>query len=104
MRIPLLPTFSVKWRILTYELTAIAKEDLRHIALYITEQAGDKNIATRFVHDLQKNVKFLSISPSAALFRKTITMSQDHRFNRWLAPPLKGVITGLAPKRGTELY
>ena len=33
-----------------------------------------------------------------------IQLSQDHRFNRWLAPPLKGVITGLAPKRGTELY
>ena len=30
------------------------------------------------------------------------TKSQDHRLNRWLAQPLKGAPTGLAPIRGTE--
>ena len=32
------------------------------------------------------------------------TSSHDHRPYRWLALPLEGAITGLTPKRGTELH
>ena len=41
------------------EFTDTAKQDLREIAFYIAEQAKDKNIAIRFVKELQEKYKNL---------------------------------------------
>lgn len=63
------------------KLTATAKEDLRHIALYIAEQAGDKNIVTRFVHDLQEKCKILERFPECgSIPQDRVLMSSGYRF------------------------
>jgi plasmid stabilization system protein ParE len=61
--------------------TDTAKEDLRNIAVYIAEQAGDKEPAIRFVNGLREKVKILETFPeSGAVPDDRILKSAGHRF------------------------
>lgn len=63
------------------KFTATAKEDLRSIAYYIAEQSKDKEIATRFVKQLQEKCKILEDFPeSGAIPKDRIMMSAGYRF------------------------
>lgn len=61
--------------------TDTAKEDLRNIAMYITEQSKDKNIAIRFVNELRSKCKILEQFPeSGAIPRDRVLKSLGYRF------------------------
>ena len=61
--------------------TDTAKSDLREIAIYIAERAQDKNIAIRFVKELQDVAKILETFPeSGAIPRDRILKSSGYRF------------------------
>lgn len=61
--------------------TDTAKADLREIAVYIAEQTRDKQIAIRFVKELQANAKILETFPeSGAIPRDRVLRSSGYRF------------------------
>ena len=61
--------------------TDTAKSDLREIAVYIAEHAKDKNIAIRFVKELQNETKVLETFPeSGAIPRDRVLKSSGYRF------------------------
>ena len=63
------------------EFTDTAKQDLREIAFYIAEQAKDKNIAIRFVKELQEKCKILEAFPeSGAIPKDRMMKSAGYRF------------------------
>jgi toxin ParE1/3/4 len=63
------------------ELTTTAKEDLRNIAYYIAEQSQDKEIAIRFIKQLQEKCKILEDFPeSGAIPKDRVMMSAGYRF------------------------
>ena len=62
-------------------LTDTAREDLRNIAVYLAEQAGDKEPAIRFVNVLREKVKVLeSFFESGAIPNDRILKSAGYRF------------------------
>lgn len=61
--------------------TDTAKSDLREIALYIAERAKDKNVAIRFIKELQDETMILETFPeSGAIPRDRILKSNGYRF------------------------
>ena len=61
--------------------TDTAKSDLREIAIYIAERAQDKQIAIRFVKELQSITKILETFPeSGAIPRDRVLKSSGYRF------------------------
>ena len=63
------------------KLTVTAKNDLRSIALYIAEHSGDKNIAARFVRELQETCKILEQFPECgSIPEDRVLMSAGYRF------------------------
>ena len=63
------------------KFTATAKEDLRGIAYYIAEQSKDKEIAARFIKQLQEKCKILEEFPeSGAIPKDRVMMSAGYRF------------------------
>ena len=63
------------------KFTATAKEDLRGIAYYIAEQSQDKELAARFVKQLQEKCKILEEFPeSGAIPKDRVMMSAGYRF------------------------
>ena len=63
------------------KFTATAKDDLRGIAYYIAEQSKDKEIAARFVKQLQEKCKILEEFPeSGAIPKDRVMMSAGYRF------------------------
>ena len=63
------------------KLTATAKEDLKGIALYIYEQSKDKNIAGRFIKELQEKCDVLKEFPKiGAIPKDRVLMSSGYRF------------------------
>lgn len=61
--------------------TNTAKEDLREIAFHIAEKAQDKNIAIRFVKELQETTKTLETFPeSGAIPKDRVLVSNGYRF------------------------
>ena len=61
--------------------TDTAKSDLREIAVYIAERAKEKNIAIRFIKDLQNETKILESFPeSGAIPKDRILKSSGYRF------------------------
>jgi plasmid stabilization system protein ParE len=62
-------------------LTDTAKQDLRAIAFYITEESKDKDIAKRFVNELREETSRLGTLPNAgALPRDRILKSLGYRY------------------------
>ena len=61
--------------------TDTAKADLHEIALYIAERAHDKQIAIRFIKELQATTKILETFPeSGAIPRDRVLKSSGYRF------------------------
>jgi len=61
--------------------TDTAKADLREIALYIAEQSKDRNIAIRFVKELQERTNILADFPeSGSIPRDRVLKSMGYRF------------------------
>lgn len=61
--------------------TDTAKADLREIAVYIAERAQDKQIAIRFVKELQASAKILETFPeSGAIPRDRVLKCSGYRF------------------------
>lgn len=61
--------------------TDTAKSDLREIAISIAELAKDKNIAIRYVKELQESTRVLETFPeSGAIPRDRILKSSGYRF------------------------
>lgn len=61
--------------------TDTAKSDLREIAVYIADRAKDKQIAIRFVKELQGVTKILETFPgSGAIPRDRVLKSSGYRF------------------------
>lgn len=61
--------------------TDTAKSDLRNIASYIADVSKDKNIAIRFVKELQKETEILKQFPeSGAIPKDTVLKSNGYRF------------------------
>ena len=61
--------------------TDTARSDLREIAMYLAEQSKDKNVAIRFVKELQNETKILESFPeSGAIPRDRILKSSGYRF------------------------
>ena len=61
--------------------TDTAKSDLREISISIAELAKDKNIAIRYVKELQESTKILETFPeSGAIPRDLILKSSGYRF------------------------
>ena len=61
--------------------TDTAKSDLRDIALYIAELSKDKNLAIRFVTELQKETEILKQFPeSGAIPADRVLKSNGYRF------------------------
>ena len=61
--------------------TDTAKSDLREIAISIAELAKDKNIAIRYVKELQESTNILETFPeSGAIPRDRILKSSGYRF------------------------
>ena len=61
--------------------TDTAKSDLRDIALYIAELSKDKNLAIRFVTELQKETEILKQFPeSGAIPEDRVLKSSGYRF------------------------
>lgn len=62
-------------------LTETAKADLREIALFIADQAKDKNVAIRFTRELQEKWKILEEFPQmGALPKDRVLVSYGFRF------------------------
>ena len=62
-------------------VTDTAKTDLRDIAVYIADLSKDKNLAIRFVKELQKKTKILEQFPeSGAIPRDRVLKSSGYRF------------------------
>lgn len=63
------------------KFTATAKEDLRSVAYYIAHESGDKDVAERFVKDIQKKCELLVDFPEiGALPRDRVLVSLGYRF------------------------
>lgn len=63
------------------EFTDTAKEDLRSLAYRLAELSKDKELAKRFVRELQQSCKMLETFPeSGALPRDRILRSSGYRF------------------------
>lgn len=63
------------------KFTATAKSDLRDIAFYIAEQAKDREIAIRFVGELQERCRILEEYPeSGSVPSDRVLMSSGYRF------------------------
>lgn len=63
------------------KFTATAKEDLRNIAIYITEASGEKSVAVNFVNELRQKTKILEDFPeSGSLPRDRVMLSAGYRF------------------------
>ena len=63
------------------KLTATAKADLRSIALYLAEQSKDKEVAARFVSELQQTCNILEQFPeSGSIPKDRVLMSTGYRF------------------------
>ena len=61
--------------------TDTAKSDLREIAVYIAERAKDRNVAIRFIKELQNETKILEAFPeSGAVPKDRILKSNGYRF------------------------
>ena len=61
--------------------TDTAKSDLRDIATYIADMSKDKNLAIRFVKELQERAKILEQFPeSGAIPRDRVLKSTGYRF------------------------
>ena len=61
--------------------TDTAKSDLREIALYIADRAKDRNLAIRFVKELQEKTNLLIQYPeSGAVPRDRVLKSNGYRF------------------------
>ena len=61
--------------------TDTAKSDLRDIAFYIADFSKDKNLAIRFVKELQEKTKILEQFPeSGAIPRDRVLKSNGYRF------------------------
>ena len=62
-------------------LTDTAKSDLLDIATYIADFSNDKNLAIRFVRELQEKTKILEQFPeSGAIPRDRVLKSNGYRF------------------------
>ena len=62
-------------------ITDTARSDLRDIALYLADLSKDKNIAIRFVKELQEKTKILELFPeSGAIPRDRVLKSNGYRF------------------------
>lgn len=63
------------------KITDTAMQDLREIALWIAEQAKDKELAKRFVNELREECKKLNTFPnSGSLPKDRILKSLGYRF------------------------
>lgn len=63
------------------EFTDTAKADLREIAIHIAEFSKDRNLAIRFVKELQEKTKILEQFPeSGAIPRDRVLKSSGYRF------------------------
>ena len=63
------------------EFVDTAKEDLRSLAYRLAELSKDKELAKRFVRELQQSCKMLEAFPeSGALLRDRILRSSGYRF------------------------
>ena len=61
--------------------TDTAKSDLRGIAVYLADLSKDKNLAIRFVKELQEKTKILEQFPeSGAIPRDRVLKSNGYRF------------------------
>lgn len=61
--------------------TDTAKSDLRDIAFYLADLSKDKNLAVRFVKELQEKVKILEQYPESGLISKDrVLKSHGYRF------------------------
>ena len=61
--------------------TDTAKSDLRDIAFYLADLSKDKNLAVRFVKELQEKAKILEQFPESGLIPKDRVMkSHGYRF------------------------
>ena len=62
-------------------ITDTSKSDLRDIALYLADFSKDKNLAIRFVKELQEKTKILDLFPeSGAIPRDRVLKSNGYRF------------------------
>lgn len=62
-------------------ITDTARSDLRDIALYLADLSKDKNLAIRFVKELQEKTKILELFPeSGAIPRDRMLKSNGYRF------------------------
>ena len=62
-------------------ITDTAKSDLRDIALNLADLSKDKNLAIRFVKELQEKTKILELFPeSGAIPRDRVLKSNGYRF------------------------
>ena len=62
-------------------ITDTARSDLRDIALYLADLSKDKNLAIRFVKELQEKTKILELFPeSGAIPRDRVLKSNGYRF------------------------
>jgi len=63
------------------KFTSTAKNDLRDIAFYITEQSKDRESAIRFVGELQERCRILEEFPeSGSVPNDRVLMSSEYRF------------------------
>lgn len=61
--------------------TDTAKSDLRDIAVYLAEMSKDRNLAIRFVKELQEKTRILEAFPeSGAVPRDRVLKSSGYRF------------------------
>ena len=62
-------------------ITDTAKSDLRDIAVYLADMSKDKNLAIRFVKELQEKTKILEQFPeSGAIPKDRVLKSNGYRF------------------------
>lgn len=62
-------------------ITDTAKSDLRDIAVYLADMSKDKQLAIRFVKELQEKTKILEQFPeSGAIPRDRVLKSNGYRF------------------------
>lgn len=62
-------------------VTDTAKSDLRDIAFYLADLSKDKNLAVRFVKELQEKAKILEQFPeSGSIPKDRVLKSQGYRF------------------------
>ena len=64
-----------------FVFTVTAKSELRDIAVYLADLSKDKNLAIRFVRELQEKTKILEQFPeSGAIPRDRVLKSNGYRF------------------------